>query len=458
MAALRELLKQLALEGEPGARQVSIAGADPIVPSHHRLGAASAIALAAQGAAVAAIRKMRCDEDETVFVDVARAIYAMNGLECLRQNGYPVGVSFNVAEPGTGFYRTADGRFINSTTLRTNTRIALMAFMDSGTSNEAFARAVGRWKAADLEAVAIARGLPITMVRTSEEWRSHPHGRLLAGRPLIEIEKIAEGDPAPFRDFNGRTLSGVRVLDATHILGGPNVGRTLAEQGADVLRVSAPKQTDLLNMVMDTGFGKRSAYVDLDAKPGVDLFLKLADGADVFVDSYSPGSFAKRGITMEKLAGSRRGLVYVTISCYGAADGPFGKGVGFDSNAQAATGVSVTEGSAEQPKWPTTRLLADYLTGFLGAAGALSALIRRSREGGSYHVKLSLARTAMWVQDLGLVDPAMAPARPRPPIMMSMPSGFGQLGYLAPVTQFALSPSYWDKPPVPLGASRPEWL
>src|SRR5262249_53171399 len=128
--------------------------------------------------------------------------------------------------------------------------------------------------------------------RSPEEWRRHAHGKLLASRPLIQIDKISDGDPVPFTKSSGRTLAGVRVLDAAHILAGPTVGRTLAEQGADVLRISAPRQTDLLNMVMDTGIGKRSAYLDLDTPIGVERFLALADAADVFVQSYSPGSLA----------------------------------------------------------------------------------------------------------------------------------------------------------------------
>jgi crotonobetainyl-CoA:carnitine CoA-transferase CaiB-like acyl-CoA transferase len=453
---LQGLLEEIGLSTSDGL--VNVTGSDPVVSSPHRLGGATAIALAAQGAGVATIRRMRCNDAESVTVDIANAIHGLNCLEYLKQCSYPIRISFNITEPGTGFFRTKDGRVLNSTTLRTDTRIRIFEFLNCGCSNDAFQEAVGKWTASELEAASVERGLPLTIVRTPEEWRRHPHGKLLAARPVIDIEKIADGEPVPFAKSSGRTLAGLRVLDAAHILAGPTVGRTLAEQGADVLRISAPRQTDLLNMVMETGIGKRSAYLDLDTRVGVERFLALADEADVFVQSYSPGSLARRGISVERLARSRKGIVCVTISCYGAADGPFGNWIGYDSNSQAATGIAATEGSLGSPLSPPTRLLADYLTGYLGAAGALAALVRRAREGGSYHVQLSLCRTAMWVQDLGLVDPKMSASVPVPPQTATMQSPFGELEYLAPLTRFSVSPSFWDKPPEPLGSSRAEWI
>lgn len=453
---LSNLLGELGLAESIG--DVRVTGADPILASRHRLGSATAIALAAQGAGVAAIRRMRCDDRESVSVDAAHAIHGLNGMEFLKQNGYPITIGFNITEPGTGFFRTKDGRTVNSTTLRTDTRIKLFAFLNCGASNEAFQHAVGTWNAEELEAECVKRGLPLTIVRSPEEWRRHPHGQRLAARPVIDIQKMSDGEPVPFTPSTGRTLAGLRVLDATHILAGPTASRTLAEQGADVLRISAPRQTDLLNMVMDTGFGKRSAYLDLDKPGDVERFLALADTADVFVQSYSPGSLARRGITVERLARRRRGIVYVTVSCYGAPDGPFGGWIGYDSNSQAATGIHATEGSLESPQWTPTRLLADYLTGYLGTAGALAALVRRAQEGGSYLVTLSLCRTAMWVQDLGLVDPTAGLNAPLQPQTAVMQSPFGELEYLAPLTRFSCSPSYWDRPPEPLGSSRAEWM
>jgi crotonobetainyl-CoA:carnitine CoA-transferase CaiB-like acyl-CoA transferase len=154
-------------------------------------------------------------------------------------------------------------------------------------------------------------------------------------------------------------------------------------------------------------------------------------------------------------------LIYAGVSCYG--DGPWTNRVGFDPNAQAVAGISVSEGSIQEPKRVATGLLNDLVTGYLGAAGVLAALVRRAREGGGYQLDLSLVRTSMWVQDLGLVPaasrlPPSEPFRTSPPRLLSMQSPFGELTYLAPVTQYSETPGYWSRPPEPLGASRPEWL
>jgi crotonobetainyl-CoA:carnitine CoA-transferase CaiB-like acyl-CoA transferase len=104
-------------------------------------------------------------------------------------------------------------------------------------------------------------------------------------------------------------------------------------------------------------------------------------------------------------------------------------------------------------------LLADYLTSYLGTFGALAALIRRARDGGSYHVRISLAQTCMWVQNLGLQRrQSIKHTENIKPRLLTMDSPFGELQYLAPVAQYSETLAYWDKPPVPLGASRSEWL
>ena len=177
------------------------------------------------------------------------------------------------------------------------------------------------------------------------------------------------------------------------------------------------------------------------------------------VQSLRPGSLERRGLGAADLATASRGLVYVSVSCYGH-DGPWSRHVGYDPLAQSATGVCMVEGGTDLPRVVPCTLLADYLTAYLGAFGALAALILRAREGGSYHVRISLAQTCMWVQNLGLRAPDAGPqaGAGRAARVLHMDSPFGDLQYLAPVAQYAETAAYWDKPPVPLGASRAEWL
>ena len=122
---------------------------------------------------------------------------------------------------------------------------------------EAIAAAVARWEGAALEDALNHRGVPAALVRSDAQWAAHPQGQWLAARPVVEIEQVAGSSPEPLA-AGERPLTGVRVLDITHVLCGPSVGRAMAEQGADVLRVASPDCADPEAIIIDTGWGKRS--------------------------------------------------------------------------------------------------------------------------------------------------------------------------------------------------------
>lgn len=112
------------------------------------------------------------------------------------------------------------------------------------------------------------------------------------------------------------------------------------------------------------------------------------------------------GLLPEQLAAaSERGIVYMSANAYGHS-GPWKNRPGFDQNGQVASGFAMAEGQGGPPKFSPVFYLADLITGYFAAAGMMAALHRRAIEGGSYQVKLSLARSAMWVQELGLLDVA----------------------------------------------------
>jgi crotonobetainyl-CoA:carnitine CoA-transferase CaiB-like acyl-CoA transferase len=298
------------------------------------------------------------------------------------------------------------------------------------------------------------------VIRTPQEWRSHQHGSQMVGAPVVTIEKIGESEPEPLGRAL-RPLSGLRVLDLTHIIAGPVVARTLAEQGADVLHITVPELPDPLPMIMDTGIGKRNAYLDLKKLEDVSRMRTLCREADIFVQSWRPGSVARLGFGPEEVSRLRPGVIYVSVSAFG--DGPWGDRAAFDQIAQSVTGIAHTEGAGGPPRLVPTYLLNDYLCGYLGAAGVNAALIKRAKEGGSYHVKISLAGTSMWVQSFGLlptnqdmqgaqIDPISNPRYQR------RNSAFGELHQLAPVAEFSRTVASWDLPPAPLGAHLAEWL
>jgi crotonobetainyl-CoA:carnitine CoA-transferase CaiB-like acyl-CoA transferase len=120
------------------------------------------------------------------------------------------------------------------------------------------------------------------------------------------------------------------------------------------------------------------------------------------------------------------------------------------------------EGSAAEPRLPITGMINDYITGYLGAAGASAALVKRATEGGSWHVTVNLTRTAMWCGSLGLVNPALAGCddehRLRDPVPYNAPSPLGDVHMLAPPVRFSSTTPAWPAPIlVPRGSGHAEW-
>jgi hypothetical protein len=120
------------------------------------------------------------------------------------------------------------------------------------------------------------------------------------------------------------------------------------------------------------------------------------------------------------------------------------------------------EGSESEPRLPVTALINDYITGYMGALGASAALVKRAHQGGSWHVTVSLTRSAMWCGSLGLVNPELASCSAehslREPIPYDAPSPFGPVHMLAPPVRFShTSPTWADPILVPRGSSLPEW-
>lgn len=131
-------------------------------------------------------------------------------------------------------------------------------------------------------------------------------------------------------------------------------------------------------------------------------------------------------------------------------------------NGSAASGLMTLEGTEAEPRLPVTGMINDYVTGYLGAVGASAALVKRATEGGSWHVTVNLARTAMWCGSLGLVDPARAGRddehRLREPVPYDAPSPLGDVHALAPPVRFSATAPSWPAPVlVPRGSGRAEW-
>jgi crotonobetainyl-CoA:carnitine CoA-transferase CaiB-like acyl-CoA transferase len=357
-------------------------------------------------------------------------------------------------------YRTADGRWVMASGVLPHLAARWCRFLDVPPDAAKVAAAVSTWNAFDLEDAATASGLPISIVRSPAEWLAHEQGGLLAGQPVIGLERIGD---APVRDFGSaeRPFDGIRVLSFTHAVAGPTVGRTLSEHGADVLCATRPNDYEHEFIYAEANVGSRSAYVDLASPVGQDRVNSLLASTDVVVNNHRSGSLERHGLEPHQLSAEHPGLVYVSVTCYGST-GPWAHRGGFDMNGSAASGLMVTEGSEVEPRLPITSLINDYITGYMGAIGATAALVMRATEGGSWHVTVNLTRTAMWCQSLGLVDPALAGSdeqcrliEPRP---YDAPSPLGDVHMLAPPVQFSETPAAWPNPIlVPRGSSRADW-
>ena len=128
---------------------------------------------------------------------------------------------------------------------------------------------------------------------------------------------------------------------------------------------------------------------------------------------------------------------------------------------QTSTGFNHAEGAAagvEGPKELPAQML-DHATGYLMAFGAMMALARQRREGGSWHVRVSLAQTGRWLWSLGRVENGFAQAdlKAAAPFMEDVPSGFGTLHAVRHSAVLSKTPAYWARPAVPLGTHEPEW-
>lgn len=365
--------------------------------------------------------------------------------------------------PLSRFWRTADG-WLRTHANYPHHRARLLAALGLGddASVERVAALFAERSAAEIEETVYAAGGLAVALRTMEEWAAHPQGEAVAGRPLLDRERLDDAAPRSLSPLTGDPLlpaSGLRVLDLTRVTGGPVATRTLALFGADVLRVDAPQLPEDPEAHADTGFGKRSTRLDLTGAADRRAFDDLLAGADVVVTGYRPGALDRFGLAPEALASRRPGLVVAQLSAWGAY-GPWGERRGFDSVVQVATGIAAVEGSGERPGALPAQAL-DHGTGYLLAAAVLRAVTEQLDEGGTRALRLALARTAHWLTRELQHEPTAAtetydtedPAR----WLTETDSPAGRLRHALPPAGFAGGPANWARPSGLWGTDSPEW-
>jgi crotonobetainyl-CoA:carnitine CoA-transferase CaiB-like acyl-CoA transferase len=449
---------RLAGHADAALGAVELTGAEPVLPSSFAVGTAAQVTVAAATLAANELWHQRTGRRQAVSVDMRDAGIEFRSDLYLKINGAPFTDRWDKI---AGLYRCGDGRWVRLHTNMAHHRAGTLKLLGCDYDRAAVQRVLDTWKAETLEEAAAEAGLVITATRTFAEWDAHPQGRAVASLPPLSIDRIGDAPAQPLAADGARPLSGIRVLDLTRVIAGPVCGRTLAVHGADVLLVTAPHLAQMEDLVIDNGRGKLASYLDLREPQARDVLYGLLREADVFVQGYRPGAIAQYGFSPEEAARIRPGIVCVSLCAYGH-EGPWANRRGFDSLVQNANGLNMAEAEAagmNQPKPLPTQAL-DHATGFLMAFAAMSALRRRSTEGGSWHVRCSLAQTGFWFRNLGRVDglrlpdPKFADVQDR---LEETDSGFGRLTAVRHSAVMPETPPRWMRPSVPLGTHRPEW-
>jgi crotonobetainyl-CoA:carnitine CoA-transferase CaiB-like acyl-CoA transferase len=457
----RDILAELWTQagGElPALETVTLTGREPLLPSSFRVGAAAQASIAAAALAAAHIWRLRSGQSQDISVDMLHAAIESRSERYLRVDDKPPPPAWDAI---AGVYKAGDERFVRLHTNFPHHRDNVCKVLNCKPERGAVQAALLQSDGAAFETAAYAGGGVVSLMRSHDEWSAHPQAKALETLPLMVIERIGEAAPRSW-PAGDRPLSGLRVLDLSRVIAGPVAGRTLAAHGADVMLVSSLKLPSIPWLTIDTGRGKLSCSIDLKSEQGRATLRGLLAKADVFSQGYRPQSLAALGFSPRDAALLSPGIIYVSLSAYGHV-GPWADRRGFDSLVQTATGFNHAEAQAagiDGPKELPMQIL-DHVTGYLMAYGAMMARARQSREGGSWHVRVSLAQTGRWLWNLGRLDKGLATPDIKAdavlPFIEKVASGFGDLRAVRHSAMLAKTPALWSRPAVPLGTDPPKW-
>jgi len=467
---LRSVLQGVGLSPEDSGGTIHFEGRDPIIPSVFRIAAAAGIGLVAKSVAMAALWRMRGGAGQDIAMDLRKAPHRLCPFydrKWEQLNGYP---PRNTADPDSPFtltfYEARDGRWVMPLNLYPKLRSSTLRLLGCSDDPAEVAKAIRARDALELEAACAHAGIVMPMLRSVEEFMEEPqYLDVLRDLPLIEIERIGDSAPEPFRPSPQQPLDGIRALGMARVIAGAGTGRAMALHGADVLNVWRPSdfESDLLYATANVGV--RSTLIDVADKAGHARMQGLLRGADVFYANRRKGFLDRHGLSPQQAAAIRPGIVHASVSLHGER-GPWADRPGFDQSAGCVTGVMTLEGSPTAPKLPSILVVNDYLGSWLLTTGIVAALMRRAREGGSYRVHVSLTRLSLWLYTLGIFDKSYAQAtangseahRYLDPDVFQADTPMGAYQGVTDQVQMSLTPGAYRQVLVPRGSSRGEWL
>ncbi|MGA8444574.1 MAG: CaiB/BaiF CoA-transferase family protein [Roseiarcus sp.] len=199
-------------------------------------------------------------------------------------------------------------------------------------------------------------------------------------------------------------LAGLRVVELARVLAGPTTGQTLADLGADVIKVESPEGDETRRWgppFIDTegeqsaayfhscNRGKRSIVADFATERGREIVRRLAARSDVLVENFKVGGLAKFGLDYEPLSRLNPRLIYCSVTGFGQT-GPYAKRAGYDFLIQGMSGVMDITGEPDGPPEKAGIAIADLFTGLYGVIAIEAALIARDRTGRGQRLDLAL--------------------------------------------------------------------
>ncbi|MEO9330294.1 CaiB/BaiF CoA transferase family protein [Gordonia aurantiaca] len=210
-------------------------------------------------------------------------------------------------------------------------------------------------------------------------------------------------------------LDGVTVLELGTLIAGPHAARLLGDMGADVIKIEPPGKPDPIRTWGQAevdgirfywtvhGRNKKAITLDLRSDRGREIFLQLAEKADIVVENFRPGTLERLGIGPDVLSERNQGIIVVRVSGYGQT-GPDASRAGYASVAEAASGLRHLNGYPGQLPPRLALSLGDTLAGMFAAQGALAALYRRTVTGRGQVVDTSLIESCVAVQESTIPD------------------------------------------------------
>lgn len=436
---------------------VSLDGPGDLLPSVYEVGALATASIGLATAAAARLLSVRRGEPpRAVRIDRRHAAVAFRS----ERYASPIGWTLPpVWDPIAGDYAAKDGWIRLHTNYRSH-RAAVLRVLGVNEARHEVEAGVRSWLAEDLETAVIAEGGSAAAMRSTEEFRAHPQGRALANEPMFSFTERAAFPP----ELSPRPrvpLEGVRVLDLTRVIAGPVCTRFLAAYGASVLRVDPPGFEEVGALLVETTGGKLCTSLDLRTEQGRTIFERLVATAHVVVIGYRSDALARLGLDDAWFSHTNPRVVRVLHDAYGWT-GPWARRRGFDSLVQMSAGIAAKgrETTKGERPFPLPAQALDHATGYLGAAAACHALTRLLSSSVAGDVRLSLARTARALTELGDDGDPRGPELARADVDLyreDIATPWGRLLRVrCPGSIAGIAPEL-RLPPGPLGKDEPRW-